>query len=71
MHQLSKLRTPVYYYVKGTRKGTWSLGYVSEAKEHIVEVSKNSKGIGHKILVAYEDIRFVPTSSLLYDMENI
>ncbi len=67
---LSK-RTPVYYYVKGTKKGTWCLGCVSEAKEHIVEVSKNSKGIGHKIIVAYEDIRLVPTSSLLYAMENI
>ncbi len=44
---------------------------MSEAKEHIVEVSKNSKGIGHKILVAYEDIRLVPGSSLLYEMENI
>ncbi len=44
---------------------------MSESKEHIVDVSKNSKAIGHKILVAYEDIRLVPTSSLLYEMENI
>ncbi len=44
---------------------------MSEANEHIVEVSKKSKYIGHKILVAYEDTRFVPTSSLLYEMENI
>ncbi len=63
--------TPVYYYIKGNRRGEWKLGYVSDAKEHIVEVSKNSKGTVHKILVAYEDIRIVPTSSLLYEMENI
>ncbi len=44
---------------------------MSDAKEHIVEVSKNSKGTGHKILAAYEDIRIVPASSLSYEMENI
>ncbi len=42
-----------------------------EAKEHIVEVSKNSQGIGHRIPVAYEDIRLLSNSSLLYEMENI
>ena len=69
--EILKPKTPVYYFVKGTKRGEWKLGFVSKSQDHSVEVTANSTGRGHKIAVAYEDIRLVPSSALLYELQQI
>ncbi len=60
-------RTPVYYYVRGNKQGEWKLGCVWKADEHIVSITTKSDDRGHKMAIAYEDIRLVPSSALLYE----
>ncbi len=64
-------KTPVYYFVKETKQGKWKKGFVDEARDHIVKVTTNPRGNGHKLRIAYEDIRLVPSSALLYDLERL
>ncbi len=64
-------RTPVYYFVKEAKQGKWKKGFVDEAREHIVIVTTNSHRRGHKLRIAYEDIRLVPSSELLYELEQL
>ncbi len=45
--------------------------FVDEAREHIVIVTKNSIWRRHKLRVAYEDIRLVQSSELLYEIEQL
>ncbi len=46
-------------------------GFVDEAREHIVIVTTNSHRRGHNLRIAYEDVRFVPSSELLYELEQL
>ncbi len=39
--------------------------------EHIVRVTTNPKGRGRKLRIAYEDIRLVPSSAIVYDLERL
>ncbi len=64
--ELLKPKMPIYYYVKEAKQGNWKLGFVEEAMEHKVIVTTNSQGRGH---IAYEDIRMVPSTALLYEIE--
>ncbi len=45
--------------------------FVDEALEIIVTVTTNSKGRGHRLRIAYEDIRLVPSSALPYDLDGL
>ncbi len=58
--EILKPKTPVYYYVKEAKQGKWKLGFVAEALEHLVTVMTNSEGRGHKLGIAYEQIRWSP-----------
>ncbi len=49
----------------------WTLGFVSEELEHLVTVLSNSEGLRHKLGIAYEDIRLVPSSALLYEIDKL
>ncbi len=64
-------RMPVYYFVKEAKQGKWKKGFVDEAREHIVIVTTNSHRRGHQLRIAYEDIRLVPSSELLYELEQL
>ncbi len=64
-------RTPVYYFVKEKKQGKWKNGFVNEAQELIFIVMTNSHRRGHKFSSAYEDILLVPSSELLYELEQL
>ncbi len=64
-------KTPVYYYVRRNKQGEWKLGLVSKAHEHLVSIATESDGLGHKMAIAYEDIRLVPSSALLYELQQV
>ncbi len=63
-------KTPVYYYVRGNKQGEWKLGFVSKAHAHLVSITTKSDGRGHKNAIAYEYIRLVPSSALLYELQQ-
>ena len=69
--ELLPSKTPVYFFVKGTNKGKWELGFVKRAYDHFVELCRNSKMRGHVLQVAYEDIRLAPKSSLLFELDRL
>ena len=64
-------KTPVYFYVRGTNKGKWELGFFKRALGHLVQLCRNSSLRGHALQVAYEDIRLAPRSSLLYALDQL
>ncbi len=64
-------RTPVYYFVREAKQGKWKKSFVDEAREHTVIVTTNSHRRGHKLCIAFEDIRLVPSSEVLYEMEQL
>ncbi len=69
--EVLKPKTPVYYFIKSNKQGNWKLGFVSNAQEHLVTVTSNSDGRGHKMAIAYEDIRLVPSSALLHELQKV
>ncbi len=69
--ELSRQKTPVYNFVKESKQGKWKLGFVAESQDHMVSIMTNSQGRGHRLKVAYEDIRLVPKSALLYDLQQL
>lgn len=64
-------KTPVYYFVKRKKIGSWIYGYVLRAEEHLVLVCTNSRLEGRPLQVAYEYISLVPSSSLLKQLDLI
>ncbi len=52
-------------------KEKWKKCFVEEAREHIFIVTTNSHRRGHKLRIAYEDIRLVPSSEVLYELEQL
>ncbi len=64
-------RNHVHYFVKEAKHGKWKKGSVDEAREHIVIATTNSHGRGHKLCIAFEDIRLVPSSELLCELEPL
>jgi len=66
-------QTAVYYFVKDPsgHRGKWKSGYVFKASEHTVAITPNPKGTGAKSMVAYEDIRLMPTSPLLFEITKL
>ncbi len=69
--ELLPQKTRVYYFVKESKQGKWKLGFVPEAQDHMVSIMTNSQGRGHRLKVAYEDIRLVPKSAILYDLQQL
>ncbi len=53
------------------KQGKWNKGFVDEAREHIVIVTTNSQRRRHKLRIAFDDIRLVPSSELLYELEQL
>ena len=64
-------KTNVYYFVKQTIRGQWKSGYVQEALDHCVIITAKRNGTVHKLKVAYEDIRLVPKSPLLRELNKL
>jgi len=64
-------KTCVFYFVKETKRGQWRTGYVQETSDHVVTITTRRNGSGHKLKVAYEDIRLMPKSSLLKDLNKL
>jgi len=66
-------KTQVFYFVKEPAKnrGKWKHGYVFRAEDHLVQVTSNARGAGAKSLIAYEDIRLVPSSPLLLELAKL
>ncbi len=69
--ELLRAKTPVYYFIEETKQVTWKKGFVDEARDHIVTVTTNPRGSGHKLCIAYEHIRLVPSSASFYDLEGL
>ncbi len=69
--ELLPQKTLVYYFVKETKQGKCKNGFVDEARDHIFRVTTTPQRRGHKLRIAYEDIRLVPSSALFYDLERI
>lgn len=61
----------VYYFKRGVKFGTWELGFVRGVDEHLVTISSSANHRGKPIRAAVEDIRKVPTSSLLREVDEI
>ena len=64
-------RTPVYFFEKKGKRGSWNLGFVKRASDHIVEICRSSRLSGKALQVAFEDIRLAPKSSLLYELDQL
>ena len=64
-------KTHIYYLERQKKFVVWSLGLVIETKDNIVLVTKRSSGRGYPFKIAYEDIRIVPESSLLFEIDQV
>ncbi len=64
-------KTPVCYFVKESKQRKWNLGFVAEAQDHLVSIMTNSQRRGHRLKVGYENIRLVPKSAVLYDLQQL
>jgi len=62
-------RTPVYFFFKENKVGTWRSGYVLQAEGHIVNVCTDRELKNKPLQVAYEDVRVVPSSTLLQELD--
>lgn len=64
-------KTLVYYYVKETKVGFWQKGYVKRADDNIVSICSDPSITKCALQVASEDIRIVPVSSLLQELDRM
>ena len=64
-------RTKVYYFRKITNRGEWQVGFVQKAEDHIVHVCVDKELRSKPSLIAYEDLRLAPESSLLQELDDI
>ena len=61
-------KSKIYFSVKDKDR-SWHKGYVQRAEDHIVHVCKNENLSSRAAQVAYEDIRLVPESLLLHELD--
>jgi len=61
----------VYYFKRGPKFGTWELGFVRAVEPHFVSLSSKQEHQGKPIRAAFEDIRRVPESSLLRELDEM
>jgi len=61
----------VYYFKRGPKFGTWELGFVRAIEPHFVSLSSKEEHQGKHIRAAFEDIRRVPKSSLLRELDEM
>lgn len=64
-------RTPVYYYKREIKGGRWILSKVVTCEDHIVHVEPMSKDKARTVQVAFEDIRLVPDSDILKELDQM
>ncbi len=64
-------KTPVFFHVEIGKNRQWQKGYVVSTSDHIVVVSKNVEGRGKHLKISYEDIRLVPRSQVLQDIDEV
>ncbi len=63
--------TPVFFPVKIGKNRQWQKRYVLSTSDHIAVVSKNVEGRGKHLKIAYEDMRLVPRSQVLEDIDEV
>ena len=62
--------TSVYFYEKSAKSASWVRGFVLHAKPLVVRVCTRADLSGRSYQVAYEDVRLVPSSSLLFELDK-
>ena len=74
-HPLTKSVLPrgphVYFYVKTANSASWMRGFVLRAGPHVVRISAREGLAGRSHQAAYEDVRLVPSSPRLLDLDKI
>lgn len=61
----------VYFYEKSAKSASWIRGFVLRAGLHVVRVSIRKDMGGRSYQAAYEDVRLVPSSPLILELDKI
>ena len=68
--QLTRDRA-VFYFKRDVKFGSWMKAFVRDTQEHLVLLSSKPDHSGLPIKAAYEDIRLIPSTSLLQELDEI